>query len=225
MSRREQVPVSSVDEIVTNIRKFEHELGRDARLPERLSYVHAWYAVRSDHGGWSFGPSKFVGYRNNTAADYLRNSGPQGSAHGGKTETRLTNQFAEWFGRADPGTALGRELVQALRTFLQRWGRLPRGGVRINVPRSELDALGGIHRGQRDEANLPSRISTNPDICGGRPCITGTRMRVSDLLDMLAHGATREEILADYPYLAAEDIAAALAYAAHSADHRVIRAA
>lgn len=50
-------------------------------------------------------------------------------------------------------------------------------------------------------------------------------MRVSDVVEMLASGATRPEILADYPYLADEDIAAALAYAARAADHRVIRAA
>lgn len=70
-----------------------------------------------------------------------------------------------------------------------------------------------------------SRISIDPDVCGGRPCIKGTRMRVSDILDMMAHGASEDTILADYPYLAEEDIRAALAYAARIADHRVIRAA
>jgi uncharacterized protein (DUF433 family) len=56
-----------------------------------------------------------------------------------------------------------------------------------------------------------SRITTNPEICGGRPCIANTRMRVSDVLDLLAAGETRAAILADYPYLADEDITAALA--------------
>ena len=51
-----------------------------------------------------------------------------------------------------------------------------------------------------------SRITTNSDICGGRPCIANTRMRVSDMLDLLAAGETREAILADYPYLQDEDI-------------------
>lgn len=69
------------------------------------------------------------------------------------------------------------------------------------------------------------RIVSAPDICGGRPCIRGTRMRVSDLLELMASGARTEEILEDFPYLAAEDIQAALAYAARSADHRVIKAA
>jgi uncharacterized protein (DUF433 family) len=69
------------------------------------------------------------------------------------------------------------------------------------------------------------RITTRPDVCGGRPCIRGLRVRVSDILDMLAAGAGRAEILADYPYLEDADISAALAYAARLADHAVIRAA
>jgi uncharacterized protein (DUF433 family) len=48
------------------------------------------------------------------------------------------------------------------------------------------------------------------------------RIRVSDILDMLAGGATRQEILADFPYLEDDDISAALEYAAESADHRVV---
>lgn len=45
------------------------------------------------------------------------------------------------------------------------------------------------------------RITTNADVCGGRPCIRGLRVRVTDVLDLLAAGAAREEILADLPYL------------------------
>ena len=54
----------------------------------------------------------------------------------------------------------------------------------------------------------------NPDVCGGRPCIRGLRIRVKDILDLLAAGATQEEILADYPYLEAEDIDAVLEFTA-----------
>ncbi len=57
------------------------------------------------------------------------------------------------------------------------------------------------------------RITVNPNQCGGRPCIRGTRIRVKDVLDMLAEGATEEEILQDYPDLEKEDIRASLAYA------------
>jgi uncharacterized protein (DUF433 family) len=69
------------------------------------------------------------------------------------------------------------------------------------------------------------RITVSPDVCGGRPCIRGLRIRVKDVLDLLAAGATREEILADYPYLEAEDITAALEFAARQSDHPILRSA
>ena len=55
-----------------------------------------------------------------------------------------------------------------------------------------------------------ARITIRPEQCGGRPCIRGLRVRVKDILDLLAAGASREEILADYPYLESADITAAL---------------
>jgi uncharacterized protein (DUF433 family) len=51
-----------------------------------------------------------------------------------------------------------------------------------------------------------SRITIDPAVCGGRPCIRGLRIRVRDILDMLAGGSTRQEILENYPYLEDEDI-------------------
>jgi uncharacterized protein (DUF433 family) len=67
------------------------------------------------------------------------------------------------------------------------------------------------------------RITFDPQVCGGRPCIREQRIRVTDILELLANGATREDILRDYPYLEPEDIAAALEYAARNLDHPVIR--
>jgi uncharacterized protein (DUF433 family) len=58
------------------------------------------------------------------------------------------------------------------------------------------------------------RITVSPEQCAGRPCIRGMRIRVKDVLDLLAAGASHEEILADYPYLESGDITAALEYAA-----------
>ena len=69
------------------------------------------------------------------------------------------------------------------------------------------------------------RITVNPEQCGGRPCIRGLRVRVKDVLDLLAAGASREEILEDYPYLEPEDIDAALEFAAKQSDHPVLRVA
>lgn len=69
------------------------------------------------------------------------------------------------------------------------------------------------------------RITVDPDQCAGRPCLRGLRIRVQDILELLASGASHEEILADYPLLEAGDIAAALQYAARQADHLVLRVA
>ncbi|MEQ1864268.1 MAG: DUF433 domain-containing protein [Micropepsaceae bacterium] len=69
---------------------------------------------------------------------------------------------------------------------------------------------------------LLERITVDPNVCGGRPCIRGMRIRVSDVLDLLASGASHEEILADYPYLESDDISAALAFAARQSDRSVI---
>ncbi len=73
--------------------------------------------------------------------------------------------------------------------------------------------------------NQLHRITTDAEVCGGRPCIRGLRVRVKDILDLLASDASTEEILADYPYLEREDIAAALQYAAARLDHPVLHAA
>jgi uncharacterized protein (DUF433 family) len=66
------------------------------------------------------------------------------------------------------------------------------------------------------------RITFNPNQCGGRPCIRGMRIRVKDVLDLLAAKVPESEILEDYPYLEPEDIAACLEYAASQADHSVL---
>jgi uncharacterized protein (DUF433 family) len=67
-----------------------------------------------------------------------------------------------------------------------------------------------------------NRITFDPDQCGGRPCIRGLRIRVKDVLEMLANGATEAEILESYPYLEHEDIVATLEYAARQVDHAVL---
>ncbi|MEI2617880.1 MAG: DUF433 domain-containing protein [Thermomicrobiales bacterium] len=69
------------------------------------------------------------------------------------------------------------------------------------------------------------RITVAPGQAGGRPCIRGTRVRVKDVLELLAAGASREEIIEDYPYLEPGDITAALEFAAQQADHPVLRVA
>jgi uncharacterized protein (DUF433 family) len=69
------------------------------------------------------------------------------------------------------------------------------------------------------------RISIDLGVCGGRPVIKGTRVRVTDVLEMLAGGASAAEIAEDFPYVSEDDVRAALAYAAAQADHAVVLAA
>ena len=63
-----------------------------------------------------------------------------------------------------------------------------------------------------------TRITIDPEVCTGKPCIRGLRFPVSRLLGLLAAGESREQILAAYPYLESEDIDEALAYAASLAE-------
>jgi uncharacterized protein (DUF433 family) len=72
---------------------------------------------------------------------------------------------------------------------------------------------------------LLSRITIEAGKCGGRPCIRGMRIRLSDILELLGAGASYEEILADYSYLQREDLLAAITYAAKQTDHVVLKTA
>lgn len=73
--------------------------------------------------------------------------------------------------------------------------------------------------------DLLERITVEPGKCGGRPCIRGYRLRVGDILSLIAAGASNEEILEDYPFLEPDDIVAALTYAARQTDHSIIAGA
>lgn len=69
---------------------------------------------------------------------------------------------------------------------------------------------------------LLSRISVDPNVCFGKPCVKGTRIWVSLLLDMLADGMTIEDILKEYPHLKREDVLAAMAYGAEMSRERYV---
>ena len=74
------------------------------------------------------------------------------------------------------------------------------------------------------ESELLARITIDPEQCGGRPCIRGIRIRVVDVLQLLAAGQTPQDIIAEYPYLELDDIGATLLYAARQLDHPVLAA-
>lgn len=73
-------------------------------------------------------------------------------------------------------------------------------------------------------AEVANRITVSPDQCGGRPCVRGLRIRVIDVLDLLASGLTAEQVLEELPDLEAEDIVACLKYASQRIDHPVLAA-
>ena len=71
-------------------------------------------------------------------------------------------------------------------------------------------------------ANLAERITVDPEQCGGRPCIRGMRIRVTDVLDLLANGLTPLQVLEELPDLEPEDIKACLRFASRRIDHPVV---
>ena len=71
---------------------------------------------------------------------------------------------------------------------------------------------------------LIHRITVDPEQCGGRPCIRGMRIRVTDVIDLLASGLTAEDILEEMPALEREDIEACLRLASHRLDHPILAA-
>ena len=83
-----------------------------------------------------------------------------------------------------------------------------------------LTSTGLLDSQTMDKQALLSRISINPDVCFGKPCIRGTRIWVSLILDLLATGSTWGEILEDYPHLSEDDIRACLLYGSETARGR-----
>ena len=73
-----------------------------------------------------------------------------------------------------------------------------------------------------DMENLMDRITVNPRQCGGRPCVRGMRIRVSDVLDLFASGLDASQILAEMPDLEADDLKACMMFARRRIDHPVL---
>lgn len=73
-------------------------------------------------------------------------------------------------------------------------------------------------------APLAERITVNPGQCGGRPCVRGLRIRVTDVLDLLASGLSLQQVIEELPDLEPEDISACLRFASRRLDHPVVAA-
>lgn len=204
--------VDSPDQAVENILRYQTEVMDEPRLAGRMKQVHVWYAVRSKAETWLFAPSKFVGYAENTASSYLTSAGER---DGRRTEAVLRS----WFETVKPLMRRATELADALQSFIEAHGFSgPRKNARICVLKGVFARAAGAA-----PQEIHNRIRIDATICGGRPHIRGTRVRVSDLLDMLADGVYPSEILADYPYLREADLRAALAFGAAASAHRIFR--
>jgi uncharacterized protein (DUF433 family) len=212
MNGRQRV-IISLEEAIANIETYSTSLTGNPGLVARMKQHPAWYAVRDKAGRWMFGPSKFIGYRQADPKIYL-------SSYSRKDGKETEPALSAWFVQVDPESVLGRELRQEFVCFAEIHGKAPHRHWRVSVPQEEFAARGG-----RATSGAADRIAFDPEICGGRPRIAGTRVRVSDIVAALAEGASTEEILEDFPYLSAEDISAALSYAARAVDHRVLKAA
>ncbi len=81
-----------------------------------------------------------------------------------------------------------------------------------------------VSRKEREMSETEKRITINSEVCGGRPCIRGMRIRVTDILDLFANGLSAQDILDEMPDLEMEDLKAALKYASQKLDHPVIAA-
>ena len=217
--------VESPAQAIENIRRYQTEIKRGTRLSdtlvERMTNVRKWYAVESGDGTWLFAPSKFIGYVGLTAETYVEMSArgyePAADRLDGKETERVLQQ---WF---EPAAHRADELENALRRLLVDEHKRPRPNAEAEILVLR-DAYTHFARSQ-PARQFGDHISIDQAICGGRPHIRGTRLRVSDILSMLAEGASQQQILADYPYLSAEDLKAALAFGAAASEHRIVLAA
>lgn len=205
--------VNSLNSVEANIHTYVAALDDFPALAGRMKQHPAWYAIKNENGEWLFGPSKFIGYQNASAENYL-------SSYSRKDGTETEPVLRQWFVAVDENSALGRDLRAAFTAFAQRYGKEPNARWRVSVSAAHLQSSP-----RPSMSDLSERIALNPDICGGRAHIRGTRVRVTDIMAALAHGETIEEILEDFPYLSEPDIRAALQYAASTVDHLVLTAA
>jgi uncharacterized protein (DUF433 family) len=212
--------VTSANEAKANIDRYEKQLAGNAELQALMSYARAWHGYLTEEGVWRIAPSKFVGYVDNDAREYMRSH----QQRDGRTTERALSM---WFDEVKPGSATYEDIRAVVLHLFAKYERAPNKLFRVNALKSDRNSVSRAERGasKSESTAFRSRITVNSAICGGRPSIRGMRIRVSDVLEMLAAGATRQEILADYPYLEDEDITASLEYAAQTASHRVLSVA
>jgi uncharacterized protein (DUF433 family) len=100
------------------------------------------------------------------------------------------------------------------------------GLVRAIMAASQTGCYGQLlsRRGESRMATLHERITVDPEQCGGRPCVRGMRIRVTDVLDLLANGLSLDQVIVELPDLEPEDVYACLRFASRRIDNPVIAA-
>jgi uncharacterized protein (DUF433 family) len=207
-------PATEELQVIENIETFDREMHHSS-LRDMIAYVRHWYAIQTPEKGWVFGPSKFIGYVGMNHKIYDQSFD---DLDGRATE----NSLKQWFVELSPTDKLAQTLLQQLRRLIAQHGKTVNALARIHVLKGEVGRPEFARRPQESEG---WRVTSDPGILAGKPCIRGMRIRVADILEMLAQGATRKEILEDYPYLEDGDITAALEFAMGAVDHRLVKAA
>ena len=106
------------------------------------------------------------------------------------------------------------EEIEICRRRLEEYGYAADSQGKIHTPEMSTQRASAV--------DIADRITANPRQCGGRPCVRGMRIRVTDVLDLLAAGLSQEAILDEMPDLEAEDIAACIRFASRRVDHPVL---
>lgn len=156
--------VPTLAQALRSIKRFAGELDSSPELQRRLAYARAWYAHQADDGVWHFAPSKFCGYKDMTAEEYI-NDDPR---DGRQTEKQLQSWFTQ-VGETDP---LYAELSERLTAFLDGHGKLPSSAVRINVTNGFLESRAGTQQQPSDRAIADLLIVV------GQRLVSGERARV-----------------------------------------------
>ena len=94
---------------------------------------------------------------------------------------------------------------------------------RVSPTPDHADAV-RVYPDESEAMTVAERITVDPKQCGGRPCVRGLRIRVSDVLDLLAAGLTLSQVLEELPDLEREDVAACLRFASRRLDHPIVAA-
>ena len=207
--------VSDESQVIENIVNFNRDIDYP-RIHAMIAYVRHWYAIPLPDKGWVFGPSKFIGYVGMDSKKYAK---AFEDLSGGETEK---GNLTKWFIELRPTDTLAQVLMQELRRQMAQYGKTVNALARIHVLKGAMQHSAEARQPPGSEG---WRITSDPRILAGKPCIRGMRIRVADILEMLAHGATRKEILEDYPYVEDGDITAALEFAMDAVDHRLVKAA